>query len=90
MSSCKISHFGMKPVRGGRPPKDNRARAAVAVRIGALAQLVASVLIFVAFINLNVRKVVIVIIMYRPSVRIVNCGLSCTITVIQPRWAIDE
>lgn len=80
----------MKPVKGGSPPSDSRARAAVAVRTGALAQLVANVLIFVALISLNVRKVAIVMTIYRHNVRIVSCGLSCTITVIHPRWAIDE
>ena len=62
-NSCKINHFGIKPVSGGRPPRDSRARAAVVVIMGALDQLIASVLIFVVFINLNVRKVADVIIM---------------------------
>lgn len=85
VSSCKINHFGMNPVSGGRPPNESKARAAVAVRIGVLAQLVANVLIFVAFINLNVKKVAIVIIIYRDNVRIVSCGFSCTIIIIHPR-----
>lgn len=53
----------MKPVSGGRPPRDNRARAAMAVVVGALVQLIARVLIFVVAINLNVKNVADVIIM---------------------------
>lgn len=56
-SSCKINHFGMKPVSGGSPPRDSRARAAMAVIVGTLAQLIARVLIFVVAISLNVRNV---------------------------------
>lgn len=56
VSSCRISHLGMKPVRGGRPPKDSSARVVVIVMIGALVQLIARVLIFVVAITLNVRK----------------------------------
>lgn len=62
VNSCKISHLGMKPVRGGRPPKDSNARVAIIIMVGVLDQLVASVLIFVVCINLNVRNVADVII----------------------------
>lgn len=89
-SSCRISHLGIKPVNGGSPPKESRARAAVTVIMGVLDQTVASVLIFVVDMSLNVRKVADVIIMYVARARIVSCGLSCTITIIQPRWAMDE
>lgn len=90
VSSCRINHFGINPVSGGSPPNESKARVAVAVRMGVLAQLVANVLIFVALINLNVRKVAIVIMIYRHNVRMVSCGFSCTIMIIHPRWAIDE
>lgn len=63
VNSCKINHFGIKPVSGGRPPRDSRVRAAVAVSKGDLGQDMASVLIFVVDIKLNVRKAVAVIIM---------------------------
>lgn len=89
-SSCKISHFGINPVRGGRPPRDSRARAAVVVMIGALGQVIASVLIFVVASSLNVRNVAEVIVMYRSRVRMVSWGLNWTIIIIQPRWAMDE
>ncbi len=61
MSSCRISHFGINPVSGGSPPRERRERAAVAVRMGTFDQLVASILIFVAEVILNVRKIAVVI-----------------------------
>ena len=61
-SSCKINHFGMNPVRGGRPPRDSNVRVMVVVMIGALVQLIVSVLIFVVATSLNVRKAADVII----------------------------
>lgn len=63
VSSCRISHFGMKPVSGGRPPRDRSVRAAVEVMIGVFGQAIASVLIFVAEVNLNVRNAAAVVIM---------------------------
>jgi len=56
VSSWRISHFGAKPVRGGRPPSDRSTRGASAVRAGALAQEVASVLTLVESEVLNVRN----------------------------------
>lgn len=56
VSSCKISHFGINPVKGGRPPNDSRTRAAVVVSVGVFVQARASVLIFVVIVALNVRK----------------------------------
>lgn len=52
-----MSHFGMKPVRGGRPPSDRRIRGVRAVRAGALAQDVARELMLVALFTLKTRKV---------------------------------
>lgn len=61
VSSCRISHFGAKPVRGGRPPSESRARGTMAVRAGAFAHEVARELIFVELFSLktiNVEKVI--------------------------------
>lgn len=55
-SSCRINHFDIKPVRGGRPPRDRRTGGRRVVIIGAFAQEMASVLIVVALLNLNTRK----------------------------------
>ena len=55
VSSCKISHFGINPVKGGRPPNDSRTRAAVVVSVGVFVQARASVLIFVVIVALIVR-----------------------------------
>ena len=56
VSSWRISHFGAKPVKGGRPPSDRRIRGARPVRAGALAHAVARVLMFVEPEALNVRN----------------------------------
>lgn len=57
VSSCRISHLGMKPVSGGRPPRDRRIRGVRDVRMGALAQEVARALIVVVLLSINTRKV---------------------------------
>lgn len=90
VNSCKINHFGMKPVRGGRPPSDRRVRVVMVMMAGVLVQFMVSVLIFVECISLNVRNVADVIIIYVRRARMVSCGLNCTITIIHPRWAMDE
>lgn len=41
-SSCKINHFGEKPISGGRPAKDNRMRRRRAVRRGSPEQAIES------------------------------------------------
>lgn len=46
-SSCRISHFGMKPVRGGRPPRDSRVSKMTIVIGVDLFHRLASDLIFV-------------------------------------------
>lgn len=46
----------MKPVRGGRPPRDRRIKGAMVVIAGAFAQEVARALIFVELVNLNTRN----------------------------------
>jgi len=56
VSSCRISHFGMKPVSGGKPPRESRAKGVRDVRAGALAQEVARVLMFVELVSLNTRN----------------------------------
>lgn len=55
-SSCRISHFGMKPVSGGRPPSDRRIRGMREVRMGALVHDVARELIVVDLFSINTRK----------------------------------
>lgn len=71
-SSCRISHFGMNPDSGGRPPRERRARAAVVAIMGVFDQLVDSVLIFVVCISLNVMNIADVMIMYIISARMVS------------------
>lgn len=57
-----MSHFGKNPVRGGSPPNDRRIRQVNAVRVGALAQAEANVMVFVQLMLLRVRKTAVVII----------------------------
>lgn len=62
-SSCKISHLGIKPVSGGRPPSERSSRGVRAVRAGVFAHDVARVLILVVLFNLKIRNVENVMIM---------------------------
>lgn len=62
VNSCRISHFGMKPVSGGRPPSESKRRAVVDTIVGAFGQVRARVLIFVADRSLRVKKAALVII----------------------------
>lgn len=74
VNSCKISHFGMNPVSGGKPPNESRTRAAIDVRTGFFDQVIARVLILVVVNILRVRNAAEVIIMYVPSAIMVSCG----------------
>jgi len=89
-SSCKISHFGAKPESGGRPPRDNRRRGVRAVSTGVFDQEVVRELMVVALLSLNTRKVENVIIIYMRRAMKLSWGENCIISIIQPRWAIDE
>ena len=56
VSSCRISHFGMNPVKGGSPPSDSRTKGVAVVRIGALAHDVVRALIVVVLFRVKMRK----------------------------------
>jgi len=90
VSSWRMSHFGIKPVSGGRPPSESRTRGVREVRAGAFAQEVARVLMFVESFSLKVRKVEKVITRYIRRVSRVKAGENCRTRIIQPRWAIEE
>jgi hypothetical protein len=90
VSSCKISHFGIKPERGGRPPRDNNTRAVNAARVGDLVHEVARVLMVKELLVFNVRKAEDVMTIYRERLRSVREGANCRISTIHPRWAIEE
>lgn len=51
-----MSHFDIKPVNGGSPPRERRTRGARAVVTGAFVQDIASALTFVELFSLNMRK----------------------------------
>ena len=90
VSSWRISHFGMKPVSGGRPPRESRTRGVREVSAGALAHEIARVLILVALFSLNTRNVENVIMRYVRRVKRVREGENCSTRIIQPRCAIEE
>lgn len=56
MSSCKISHLGIKPERGGRPPRDSNTRVVNAARVGDLVHEVARVLMVRELLVFSVRN----------------------------------
>ena len=57
VNSWRIIHLGMKPERGGRPPRERRIIGAIAVKAGVLAQEAASVFTVVEELVLKIRKV---------------------------------
>lgn len=57
VNSWRINHFGMNPVRGGRPPRDRRIRGVREVSAGDLVHEVARELMFVDLFALKIRKV---------------------------------
>lgn len=89
-SSRIIIHFGMKPVRGGRPPRERSIKGIMEVRAGVFAQERVKELMLVASLILNVRKVAAVITKYVIRARNVREGENCNTRIIQPRWAIEE
>lgn len=89
-SSRIIIHFGMKPVRGGKPPRESSIRGIMEVSAGVLVHDRVSELIFVELLSLNVRKVAAVIMKYVIRARNVREGENWRTKIIQPRWAIDE
>lgn len=67
-----MSHFGIKPVSGGRPPSERRIRGVRAVSAGVFAHEVASILMFVDLFSLNTRNVEDVMIRYVIRVKSVS------------------
>lgn len=63
VSSCRMSHLGKKPVRGGRPPRERSMRGARAMIMGVFVQEVERVLMEEASFVLNVRNSEVVMIM---------------------------
>ena len=57
-SSFRISHFVMKPERGGSPARERRTKGSVAARRGFLVHEVASLFRVVASLGMSDRKVV--------------------------------
>lgn len=65
VNSWMISHFGRKPVRGGRPAKDRSVSRRIVLSEGAFVHAVISVDSFRTFIEFMVRNTAAVIIVYR-------------------------
>lgn len=56
VSSCKISHFGRKPVMGGSPPSESSNKGAEATIKGDFVQAIARELMLVVSLNFRVKK----------------------------------
>lgn len=54
--SWRISHLGMKPVRGGSPPRERRVNMNIIVSSGDLVEEMAIELIFVTLLVLSNRN----------------------------------
>lgn len=74
VSSCRISHFGPKPAKGGSPARESMTKGARAVRAGNLDDAVASMLIEVVLLRLNKLKMAKVMITYIARVSMVRWG----------------
>lgn len=83
-SSCRMSHLGMNPVRGGSPPRDNKTKAVVVTIIGLFDQAIVRVLILVADESFSVRNAADVMKIYVPRARRVSWGAYCKTITIQP------
>lgn len=59
----------MKPVRGGRPPRESKVSGIRDVKIGAFVQEMAREVMLVAFTRINVRNTEDVIIRYTTRVK---------------------
>lgn len=90
VNSCRMSHFGMKPVKGGSPPRDSSSRGTRAVRTGTFDHEVAKELMVVALFSLKVRNVAEVIVIYKSRDKRVKEGANCITRIIHPRWAMEE
>lgn len=62
VNSCKIIHFGINPVRGGKPPSDNIVIIVMVTIAGALVQAIERVLMLVVEMVFSVINAVDVII----------------------------
>lgn len=85
-----MSHLGINPVSGGRPPNERRTRGISAVRAGVFVEEEAIALIVAELVNLNARNVEDVIMKYVSRARSVREGINCRIRAIHPRCAIEE
>lgn len=85
-----MSHLGIKPASGGRPPKDSRVRIVKAESVGFLTHEEAKVEILVVDKVFIIKNIVEVITIYTNRFSSVNCGAKARIVTIHPRWAIDE
>ena len=90
VTSWRINHLGMKPVSGGRPPRERRIKQAIAARAGDLVQEEASVTVLVASMLLRVRKAAAVITIYVIKAIRVSWGAIWATRIIHPKWAMDE
>lgn len=90
VSSCKISHLGINPERGGSPPRESRIRGVRAVRMGVFAQDVDKEFMLREWLILNTKNIDRVIMIYMIRAMSVSLGSKETISTIQPRWAIEE
>lgn len=61
--SCRMSHFGMNPERGGRPPNESRVSKEMSESSGDLVADTEIELIFVELSVLNKRNIEVVMMM---------------------------
>lgn len=85
MSSCRINHFGINPVNGGRPPSDIKRSIIRAVVGGDRVEDVVKSLIVFDDVRISIMKVVVVIKRYSARLSKAMFGFNAMIVVIHPR-----
>lgn len=58
----RMSHFGMNPVRGGRPARDRMISSVISIRCGEVVHMIPMSLIVVVDDVFSVRKIGVVVI----------------------------
>ena len=88
-SSSRVSHFGMKPDRGGSPPSDSRVIIVRGARIGDGADVVRS---WVVLVEEKIRDSIIGVEIRMYIVRLRRASLLDLVMMvaIHPRWAMEE
>ena len=89
-SSSRVSHFGMKPDRGGSPPSDSRVAMIKGASIGDVVHVVVKSWVVLVEEKISDSIMGVEIVMYIMRLRRARLLDFVTIVAIHPKWAIEE